>query len=1172
MSTKTRACAVLMFAACALSITTLQLFGQAVNGTLLGTLTDSSGAVVASAQVTITEQGTGIPHSTQSNASGNYVFPNLPPGTYTVVAEAPGFKKQSRPDIRVDVNSSLRVDMTMQPGAVTETVEVTGAVPLLKTDRADVSQSIETQQMQQLPIGGANRNFQSLLALVPGAGKPRRDHSEFFNAQDTLSTEVNGQSREFNQLAIEGVNDDERTGLLQIYVPPAEAIQTVDVTTSNYAAEFGRAGGAVTNVILKSGTNNFHGSLYEYNRVSALQARTYFQRTPAGPSPIARTTFNYYGGTIGGPIIKDKTFFFFDLLRINDIRGQFQNNTLPTDAFRNGDVRAPIVTGKSNVFNPFTGNPDGTGRVPIFASSVPGVTTIQGRNGLVDAYNPACTGAPTCNNIVPLAMMDPISLKILALVPHANLAGLSNNYQQNTRFTKDSLSFDAKIDHNFSQKDRLAFRFSRATQNPFQQPIFGLAGGFANGGFQGPGNQTEESGAINETHIFSPTLVMETRAGISHYRNIAVTSDHGSKATSDLGIPGANIDEFTSGLTQVEIPNFANPFVGYSASQPWDRGETNINVVNTWTKINGNHTFKWGADIRRLRDDLVQAQTFGPRGHFTFGTGATTLNGGSTSTTQANNFAAFLLGTPSLNGNTPGVGRDTSLVSGSWRETEAFFFGQDTWHATSKLTIDAGLRWELYLPATPSRPGRYSNYDPSINRLVIAGVAGNPLNLGRETYYKYFAPRVGVAYRLSEKTVVRAGFGISYEPFTNNQYAFNFPVRQNQGTNQTNNFAFPTFTNGLLGSFSNGFPAPSTVSIASDGTVLPSNGDPYNVVDKHFQEPYVESYNLSVQQSLPAGFVLDLAYVGNHGVKIPVAFNLNAATAPAINPNGTSGSTCAVEPLCVAYTRTAATTFLFKPTVSNYNSLQARFDRKFKNGFLLTTSYTWAKALAYRSDMGADDGAPDNYLDFQRNYGVTSRNRAQTFVQSYVYELPFGTNKRFLNSGLASWILGGWGVSGILTRMSGTPLHFTANSTLNAPGSTQYPIQIAPFHVLGGVDSNPWFDTSAFCQPSATVNPATPQCPAIPNGVLGNMRRYQFSGPGYFNLDASVYRNFPIRERMGFEFRAEAFSVTNTPHFSNPNLGLGNPSTFGRITGTGDQNGGVGDGNRTVELSARFTF
>src|SRR5690349_19335371 len=419
MSRKTIACAVLMFAACVISITTLQLFGQAVNGTLLGTLTDSSGAVVAGAQVTITEVGTGIPHSTQSNASGNYVFPNLPPGMYTVLAEARGFKKQSRTDVRLEINSARRVDMEMQPGAVTETVEVTGAVPLLKTDRADVSQNIETQQMQQLPIGGANRNFQSLLALVPGTVKPHRDHSEFFNAQDTLSTEVNGQSREFNQLMIEGVSDDERTGLLQIYIPPAEAIQTVDVSTSNYTAEFGRAAGAVTNVILKSGTNRFHGSAYEYNRVSALAARSFFNRLP---NPVARSTYNYYGASVGGPIIKNKTFFFADVLHISDVRGQFNQVTVPTDAFRSGDLTA----GGSPIYNPFTGNPDGTNRSQFVATSAPGVATVPGPNNTtVDAFNPDCANPAGCPNIIPVALLSPIALKILNLVPHSQSTALA---------------------------------------------------------------------------------------------------------------------------------------------------------------------------------------------------------------------------------------------------------------------------------------------------------------------------------------------------------------------------------------------------------------------------------------------------------------------------------------------------------------------------------------------------------------------------------------------------------------------------------------------------------------------------------------------------------------------------------------------------------------------------
>src|SRR5947209_4379908 len=873
MSTRARACAVLIATACLIVFAKPNGHAQAVNATLVGNITDSSGAMIGGATVSIQETSTGIGRVTTTNSSGNYTFPNLPPGTYSVTAEMPGFKKEVRPNVEVAVNSTVRVDLALQPGAVNETVEITAAPPALKTDRSDVGDKIETVQVQELPVGGANRNFQGLLALVPGTVRPHRDHSEFFNAQETLSVEVNGQSREFNQLMIEGVNDDERTGLLQIYVPPAEAIETVDVSTSNYDAEFRRSRGAVTNVILKSGTNQFRGSAYEYNRVSALAARTYFNRVQNN-SPFPRSTYNYYGGTFGGPIIKDKTFFFFDLLRIDDIRGQFQLTQLPNDQFRNGDVRAAITSGKSNIYNPFTGNPDGTGRLVIFSSSAPGTATVQGRNGLVDAYNPACAGAATCNNVVPLAMIDPISLKILALVPHTNLAGLTNNYEEDTQFRKNSTSFDIKIDHNWSQKDRLAFRFSRAVQNPLQQPMFGLAGGPI--GFQGPGHQHEQSGALNETHVFSPTLIVETRAGVSHYRNVTQTSDYGSTATAALGIPGANLNAFTSGLTQVEIQNgFGNPFVGYSASQPWDRGETNIDVVNNWTKIRGNHTFKWGADIRRLRDDLVQAQTFGPRGHFTFGTGTTLLNGGAGSATQANNFAGFLIDVPTS------VGRDISIVSGSWRETEAFFFGQDTWHITSKLTIDAGLRWELYLPATASHPGRYSNYDPTINRLVIAGIDGNPANLGRETYYKYFAPRLGLAYRMTDNTVIRGGFGISYEPFTNNQYAFNFPIRQNQGSTQTNGFALPTI-GGLPATFANGFPAPSAVAIATDGTVTPSNGGPYNVVDKHFQEPYVESYNFSVQQSLPGDFVLDLAYVGNHGVKIPVAFNVNAATAPAV--------------------------------------------------------------------------------------------------------------------------------------------------------------------------------------------------------------------------------------------------------------------------------------------------
>src|SRR6266704_2147155 len=535
------------------------IMGQAVNATLLGTVSDSSGAAVAGAKVTATEMKTGISRSATTNDSGNYEFADLPPGQYEIVTEKQGFKRAVRSGVDVVVNTDTRVNIAVELGAVNESVTITAEIPILQTDRADVGEKIELTQLEELPIGGPVRNFQGLLALAPGTVRPHRDHSEFFNAQDSLSTEVNGQSREFNQLMIEGVSDDERTGLLQIYIPPAEAIQTVDVSTSNYTAEFGRAAGAVTNVILKSGTNRIHGSAYEYNRVSALAARSFFNRpfnANGSPNPVARTTYNYYGGSLGGPIIRNKTFFFVDVLHISDIRGQFNFIEVPTDAFRSGDVSA----GGSPIYNPFTGNPDGTNRSQFVASSAPGVATVPGPNNTtVDAVNPACANPAGCPNIIPVALISPIALKILNLVPHAQSTALSNNLSLNTQLRKNPTSFDVKINHNWTNNDRLDFRFSRSVQNVFQSPLYGSAfgnsGGPGPGGaFMGTGVQHEQSGAINETHIFSPTFITETRAGISHYRNVVHQTDYGTNAAAQLGIQGANLDNaFTSGMVSIVV-------------------------------------------------------------------------------------------------------------------------------------------------------------------------------------------------------------------------------------------------------------------------------------------------------------------------------------------------------------------------------------------------------------------------------------------------------------------------------------------------------------------------------------------------------------------------------------------------------------------------------------------
>ena len=1159
--------------------------GQAINATLLGTVTDASSAVVAGAKITITEMKTGVVHMVNTNESGNYEVPDLAPGQYEVAAEMQGFKRAVHSGVDVLVNTDTRINLVLQPGTAQETVIVTSELPILQTDRADIGQKISERQAEELPLG-FNRNFQGLLNLVPGTTRAHREHSSFFNAQDSLRTEVNGQSGLANNLQFEGLNDNERTGLLSIYIPPIEAIQTVDVTTSNYDAELGRANGAVTNVILKSGANEFHGGAYEINRISALAAKSFFQTV----APKAPSVYNYYGANVGGPIVRNKTFFFGDFLRINDHQGQFFNGTVPPGDFRNGDFSR--ATNKSGtlipIYDPATGNPDGTGRTQF-------------------AFN----GTP---NLIDPTRISPIATAILAKIPLPNVlpAGCSgnpnnptgpgclvatNNFQGTTKFIKNTTSFDVKIDHNISVTNRLSGRFSFSDQSLSQAPIFGVVGGPSNGAFSGTGKQRYWDVAVNYYHVFSPTLITEIRAGVDHYRNVANNTDRGQTVKSEIGldIPGANLGTTnTSGMPCIVLTgnNGDNCFAGYSASLPWIRGETNLNVANNWTKTRGNHTFKWGVDYHRLRDDLAQWQDQNPRGVLRFTNNVTSINPNTNvlTSSQANTVASFLLDMPNS------VGRDVPINAKAFRGNELFTYAADRWQVFRKLTLDLGLRWEFYPPFTPSGPGRFSNYDPTTNNLVIAGLGGNPSDLGRKTHYKDFAPRVGIAYRLTETTVVRGGFAISYFPYPDNDYAFDFPVLQNNAFPSLNGSSFTQSVDASNKpiSMASGFPTPLVVPPGT--AVIPVVGkvgttslltQNYTVVNLNFREPYTESWNLAVQHALPGKFVLEAAYVGNHGVDLPTAFNLNAATLPSAK------ATNANRPLfTLLHPLTGNVALKFLGTSSNYNALQAKLDRKLSGGFLMTTAYTFSKALGYVNEgsntINSTVGGLQNYIgSIRSNYAPLAFDRRHTVVQSLIYELPFGKGKLLLKSGVGSMFLGGWQVSTILTVMSGLPLNITGGTTLNAPGDTQAPDVNGSFRMLHGIGgpgagSSSWFDVTpstitvtvngqtqtlqcrgAFCQ-SPLIDPLTA---GANGGVLGNGPRRAFSGPGLFNLDASVFRRFPIKERMNMEFRAEAFSVTNTPQFDKPGQGFSTntSSTFGYITNT------IG-GNRSVQLGAKLTF
>ena len=1116
-------------------------WGQAVTATLLGTVTDNTGAAVPGATVTILENATGIPHTSVSNESGNYTFPDLPPGSYSVSAEAKGFKKEVRSAVDLVVNTSTRVDLSLQPGTISETVTVTGAPAIMQTDRADVSANLSAQVLGDMPLT-VNQNFQSLLTLVPGVGPPIFEHSQFFNAASSIQTEVNGQPREGNSYQIEGVDDDERTGLLQVLIPPSQAIETVNVSTSNYEAELGRAIGTVSNVIIKSGTNSFHGQAVEFAQNSEFDARAYFN------TGVGHLVYNYFGGGVGGPIIKDKLFFYADYYRSPDHEANSNILTIPPpqwytpNAEGNIDLSGPLTaSGKGQIYDPDTGTASGSGRTPF------------------------------PNNQIPYSRVNPVSIALMKLLPapNTNIAtsttSPTNNYSINLPFQKTTYRYDIKVDYQLTPKDHLSGRYNDQHVTVFQAPAFGAPGGGpAQGSFAGTGTQGTYSTGINYDRAFSATLLTEARIGVAHYGNSATPTGYGTDYATQIGIPGVNISQFTSGQVGIILPDFvggstSTETIGYSASLPWIRGETNIDIVNHWTKIIGNHTIKFGVDIRRIHDDLLQDQTFSPRGAITFSENNTSEPNASTNI--ANEMASFLLDVPSQ------VGRDINTYFPRYRQWWFFSFVGDKWQVTPKLTLDLGVRWELYPPATPASAGGFSNYDPTNNTLVIAGVGGNPSNLGMNNRFTYFAPRLGFAYRATEQTVIRGGFGISYTPFEDNTYAYNYPVRANNSYQQLNAYQPALLTpTGPPVTFQGGFPAPVPVVIPSTG-ILPANtsqllNQSYVNIPKDYHNPYVESWNVAVQQSLPKQFTMTVGYVANHGVHIGVAQNINLAPALGLGAAG--------YPENIAFKRTAATNVYFLGYSSNYQSLQLQLNRRFADGLGVVTSFTWGKGLGYQTD---DDGGLYFWLDQRHNYAPNDFDHRLNFEESLTYELPLGRGKQWLNSGVAASVLGGWKIGAIVSLYSGLPFNVTANGgTINTSGENQMANITGGFQKLHGIGVNhPWFNTASFSQPVGC--PKTGACPIEYGTTIGNVARNAYYGPGYIQDNLSFFKSFAIWRETSLETRFDAFQLSNSPQFNSPSSSI-TSTTFGHVTstiGSGTGINGIG-GGRSLQLGLTYRF
>ncbi|MBI3472103.1 MAG: TonB-dependent receptor [Candidatus Solibacter usitatus] len=1062
---------------------------QAVTATLLGNVTDSSGASVPGAAVVATEVNTGIARRVSTNQEGIYALPYLTPGSYRVDIEASGFKKFVRENLELRATTSVRVDATLEPGALSEVVEVKAESPLLQTDRSEVSRSFSQQAVVELPF--ANRSFQSLVGLMPGVTPPSVDFTTLEDPQGTTFFRANGQGNSANNTQVDGVDNTNPTLGLTIYIPSAEVVQEVNVTTSNYNAEFGRAGGAVLNVTTRGGTNHLHGSLFEFHRSTNLRARNFFNTTDQPKPTFIR---NEFGGAIGGPIKRDKTFFFGAyqgrLLR----QASTSTNTLPVDPWRRGDFSA--VPGLF-LFDPATGNKDGTARSPFAA------------------------------NQIPVSRFHPITNKLLPLLFGTNQPGLLNNFIVNVPFRYDGHSYDGRVDHNFSDYTKAFAKFNYSKYNVVSEAPLGNAIG--NGSRSTPYTVT---GILNLTHGFSPTLLTEVRAGYNRYYTNVNGINIERPFNQELGIRNPNPDPISSqGLASIQISGL--PGIGAPVVYPLIHVDNLFNLLNNWNKTLGRHSLKWGVDVRRSRGDRFQPQglNFGPRGRFDFNPGTTALRGGpglGSFGSVANAWASFLLGV------TDQTSRTYMPITPTNRQTQFLTFFHDTFQITPRLTLDLGLRHELYTTVKPRYAGGASNYDPDTNSLIVAGVGGIGLSTNVDADRNNFAPRFGLSYRLSGKAVLRTGYGVSYYTgrfgFTGGTLSTQFPVIYNIQEGVAGDFI-------VDGSFDT-LPVVPILAIPSNGRISPAPNQAFFTVPSSNPIPFVHSYNLTYQRELGYGLAWDVGYVGSLGRRIPYQRNLNAAPPGA----GSVG-----RPFNVLFGRTADVALRAHGLANNYNSLQTNLTRRFSGGLSFTAAYTYSKNMG----TGDDQGGFIVQTDIRRNYGPTGYDRTHMFTASHIYQLPFGAGKKFAQTGPARYILGGWQLNGIFRRVTGAPFTVVADATpCNCPGNSNFADALRRTSILGGVGRGRlWFDTSAFTSPG-------------PNRY-GNTGRNGVRGPGFTNYDFSVFRTFPIHERTQLEFRAEAYNLSNTPRFGNP-VNSVNSGSFGQILGA--------SGEREVQFALRLTF
>jgi len=734
---------------------------------------------------------------------------------------------------------------------------------------------------------------------------------------------------------------------------------------------------------------------------------------------------------------------------------------------------------------------------------------------------------PFPNNQIPANRISPVARRLLDKIPMPNVAGApvgTINYEKPYVREKRTNQFDIKMTYQAAQNDNLSVRYSHQNARTHDPGTFG-EGGIWGGvkDYAGSGTNPTYNMAINYNRVWSATLIQEVRVGRTSHHNVTVTDAHGRNLADEIGVPGVNLNAFTSGPPTINIASYHNFLLGFENSLPWDRAERTWTMGTSATKLFGNHTLKIGGDVRINRFMLDQVTH--PRGEFEYRPGTTASSADSRAQNGfANAMAAFLLDVPfSIERgivNVSDVNAPLDELHRGGRHKSVFTYVHDKWQLRPNITVDLGLRHEYYTPVVGFHDrGGMVNYDPETNTLLVAGYGDIPANLGVESYWLNLNPRTGISWRLNDSNVVRVGYGVSAEGGPSQAGQF-YPIAQAQLIEGPNAFTAP-------GSLTTGIPAPSFAPIPDNG-IVPAVGP---LLTQSFTNTLLEprhfgrlhSWNVAYQRTLPGAFTAEVAYVGNRAEDDWNTENINAGF--------TVGADRAGQPLFVKFGRTATTNVQVRDgrRRSKYHSMQVKVDRRLRGGLAVTNSYTLGRAWDFNNNTPAHPNR------FERGYGRTNFDVLHNFTSSFTYLLPWGPQGKWLREGALGRVLGDWQMTGLFSVISGTPINFTANASgLRAPNNTQTPDATGKPEVLGAIGSNElWFDTSVFSAPAALT--------------WGNVERNALlTGPGYVNLDMSIVKIIRFGSRRA-EIRADFFNATNTPHYENPNGTLGN-ANFGRVT------------------------